>query len=220
MNVVRVFTNEVGEFGNLLGIVDGSVVPPDERQRVAAAIGFSETVFIDDPVAGRVQIYTPAVELPFAGHPTVGTAWWLRQQGYDAERLLTPAGSLEVTRDGVLTWIRAHTGWTPQFTWHEMADATAVLAADPSSWTSGQHYVWAWVDEPAGTLRSRMFAPTMGIVEDEATGAAAIALTALQRRDLDITQGQGSRIHTRWDGDGWARIGGRVVGEPPRRLAG
>lgn len=150
MNVVRVFTNEAGEF---LGIVDGSAVPPDERQRVAAAIGFSETVFIDDRLAGRV---------------------------------------------------------------HEIADATAVVAADPSSWTSGQHYVWAWVDETAGILRSRMFAPTMGIVEDEATGAAAIALTALQRRDLDITQGRGSRIHTKWDRDGWARIGGRVVGEPPR----
>ena len=157
MNVVRVFTNEAGEFGNLLGIVDGSAVPPDERQRVAAAIGFSETVFIDDRLAGRVRTRSPT----------------------DSGR-----GSRTLTL--------------------------------PSSWTSGQHYVWAWVDETAGILRSRMFAPTMGIVEDEATGAAAIALTALQRRDLDITQGRGSRIHTKWDRDGWARIGGRVVGEPPR----
>ena len=88
--MLRVFVDEAGEFGNLLGIVDGEAVSSDQRQRVAAAIGYSETVFVEDPDIGRVQIFTPAIELPFAGHPTVGTAWWLRQQGYPAERLLTP----------------------------------------------------------------------------------------------------------------------------------
>ena len=61
-------------------------------------------------------------------------------------------------------------------------------------------------------------APGMGIIEDEATGSAAIGLTSLKRRGLDITQGRGSRIRTTWASDGWATIGGRVVEEQPRVL--
>jgi predicted PhzF superfamily epimerase YddE/YHI9 len=219
VSVVRVFTNQGGEFGNLLGIVDGKLVPPRKRQRAAAQIGYSETVFIDDAAAGRVQIFTPTIELPFAGHPTVGTAWWLRQQGYAAERLLTAAGALEITADDTLTWVRARAEWAPEFVWHDLADPAAVQAADPSAYTTGQHYLWAWVEERMGTVRSRMFAPAMGIVEDEATGSAAIALTAKHGRDLDITQGRGSRVHTTWDGDGWVKLGGLVAHEPPRTLS-
>jgi predicted PhzF superfamily epimerase YddE/YHI9 len=219
VHVLRVFTDEVGRFGNLLGVVDGALVSPEQRLRVAARLAFSETVFIDDPVAGRIQIFTPAVELPFAGHPTVGTAWWLRDRGFDTERLLTPAGPVEVSQDQTLTWIRARSDWTPQFAWHEMPDPRMVEAADPSSYTSGQHYLWAWVDRTEGRIRSRMFAPEMGIVEDQATGAAAIALTVRQQRDLDITQGRGSRLYTKSDGDRWARLGGRVGSEPMRTIS-
>jgi predicted PhzF superfamily epimerase YddE/YHI9 len=219
VHVLRVFTDEIGAFGNLLGVVDGALVSPDQRLRVAARLGYSETVFIDDPAIGRIQIFTPAVELPFAGHPTVGTAWWLREQGYDAQRLLTPAGPVEVSQDETLTWIRARSDWTPQFAWHEMPDPGMVEAADPSNFAGGLHYLWAWVDQTGGRVRSRMFAPEMGIVEDEASGAAAIALTVLQQRDLDITQGRGSRLYTKSDGDGWARLGGRVASDPMRTIS-
>ena len=219
VSVLRVFVDEAGEFGNLLGIVDGAAVSSDQRQRVAAAIGYSETVFMDDPDSGQVQIFTPAIELPFAGHPTVGTAWWLRQQGYPAERLLTPAGPVDVTHDETLTWIRARAEWTTPFAWHEMPDPQAVDTADPSDYPGGPHYVWAWIDQAKGRLRSRMFAPGFGIIEDEATGAAAIAFTDLQKRDLNIRQGRGSRIYTRSEGDGWAHLAGRVVSEPARTIA-
>ena len=219
VNVLRVFVDKSGEFGNLLGIVEGGAVSSGQRQQIAAAIGYSETVFIDDPDIGRVQIFTPAIELPFAGHPTVGTAWWLRQQGYPADRLLTRAGPVDVTVDEALTWIRARAEWTTPFQWHELSDPQTVDAANPADYPGGPHYLWAWFDQARGKLRSRMFAPDLGIIEDEATGAAAIAFTDLQKRDLDITQGRGSRLYTRWEGDGWARLGGRVVGEPSRNLA-
>jgi PhzF family phenazine biosynthesis protein len=82
LNVLRVFVNEDGEFGNPLGVfLDGGEVPEAERQRVAAELGFSETVFVDDRAAGRLRIHTPAGELPFAGHPTVGTAAVLASLG-------------------------------------------------------------------------------------------------------------------------------------------
>src|SRR4051794_22113188 len=70
LHILRVFTAEDGSGGNVLGVfLDGAAVPRAKRQAVAAELGFSETVFVDDAVRGEVQIFTPAVELPFAGHP-------------------------------------------------------------------------------------------------------------------------------------------------------
>ena len=118
------------------------------------------------------------------------------------------AGPVDVTHDETLTWIRARAEWTTPFAWHEMPDLQAVDAADPSDYPGGPHYLWAWIDQAAGRLRSRMFAPDFGIIEDEATGAAAIAFTDLQKRDLDITQGTGiAHPH---------QMGGRWLGEPWR----
>lgn len=72
--VVRVFTDETGNFGNPLGIVNGADVPASARQEVATRLGFSETVFVDLPAEGsntaHLRIFTPAAELPFAGHPS------------------------------------------------------------------------------------------------------------------------------------------------------
>lgn len=56
-----------------------------------------------------------------------------------------------------------------------------------------------------------MFAPAMGIVEDEATGAAAVAITAKLGRALRISQGEGSELVTEPLGDGLIRVGGTVV---------
>jgi predicted PhzF superfamily epimerase YddE/YHI9/protein-tyrosine-phosphatase len=212
VDVVRVFTDEHGGSGNPLGIVDAAAVAGRE-QELATALGFSETVIVDaveDGVA-TIRIFTPAHELPFAGHPTVGTAWWLAAAGRPVHALRVPAGEVGVRIEGPDTaWITARPEWAPAFGWHELATAAEVDAVDPAVATEGQHYYWAWTDEPAGRLRSRMFAPAMGIVEDEATGAAAVALTGRLRRDLDITQGSGCRIATRWR-DGLVELGGRVA---------
>jgi predicted PhzF superfamily epimerase YddE/YHI9 len=215
VDVLRVFTDEQGRYGNELGIVDGRAVPPADRQRFATALGYSETVFVDDADEGRIRIFTPAVELPFAGHPTVGTAWWLRSQGYDVTRLVVPAGTVEVSTRRDVTRVLARVEWAPDFSWHQLDSPADVEAVDPSAYTEGQHYVWAWIDEPTGAVRSRMFAPAMGIVEDEATGAAAIGFTGLLDRDLEITQGKGSRIHTTLEAEGWASVGGLVVADSP-----
>jgi predicted PhzF superfamily epimerase YddE/YHI9 len=213
VHVVRVFADESGRFGNPLGIVDGAAVAEADRQRVATELGYSETVFVDDAAAGRIRIYTPVHELPFAGHPTVGTAWWLAGQGHVLDALEVPAGTIEVTRDGDLTRVRAHADWVNRFEWHRLAAAEDVEALDPASYPGGPHYVWAWIDEAAGTVRSRNFAPGVGVPEDQATGAAAIGLAVRLRRDLEITQGLGSRLSATYLGDGWATVGGRVVHE-------
>ncbi|MFE6925718.1 PhzF family phenazine biosynthesis protein [Nocardia sp. NPDC057663] len=213
VEVVRVFTDPAGQLGNALGIARaGDVVALDE-QELAARLGFSETTVVEDPVDGvaRVRIYTPTVELPFAGHPSVGTAWWLAVQRTPVHTLQMPAGPVTVDQTDGITWITARAEWAPDFTFHQLDSVEELALLQPGDITEGQHYFWVWTDEPRGALRSRMFAPAMGIAEDEATGAAAVALTGQLRRGLVVTQGQGSQLYTEWDSDGWVRLGGWVA---------
>ena len=75
LHVLRVFCDAAWSHGNPLGVfLDGDEVPEERRQEVAAELGFSETVFVDDATEGRMRIFTPGLELPFAEHPSVGTA--------------------------------------------------------------------------------------------------------------------------------------------------
>jgi trans-2,3-dihydro-3-hydroxyanthranilate isomerase len=78
--VVDVFT-EVPFAGNQLAVfTDARGIPEERLQDLAREINFSETVFVY-PAAGDghalMRIFTPALELPFAGHPVLGTAFVL-----------------------------------------------------------------------------------------------------------------------------------------------
>jgi predicted PhzF superfamily epimerase YddE/YHI9 len=222
VDVVSVFTDAEGRFGNALGILRSTEATRGREQRIATALGFSETVFVDgviergggsgsaDARSAAIRIFTPARELPFAGHPCVGTAWWLAQQGTPVTALEVPAGRVAVRREGELEWITGRASWAPEFEWHPLGSVAEVDALDPTGFAAGHHYAWAWIDETAGHLRSRMFAPELGIAEDEATGAAAVRITALLGRDLAIDQGAGSRLLTRHRGDE-VEVGGRTV---------
>jgi predicted PhzF superfamily epimerase YddE/YHI9 len=211
--VVAVFTNDALEFGNELGLVRTEDSVRGHEQEIATRLGFSETVFldsVDDGVAG-IRIFTPASELPFAGHPSVGSAWWLAQEGTPVRRLAEKAGEVAVRYDGDVTWITGRASWAPEFEWMPLTSPAEVDALDPASFTYGHHYAYAWIDEAAGRLRSRMFAPEMGIAEDEATGAAAVRITTVLARDLQIEQGRGSHIRTRLLKEGDVEVGGRTV---------
>ena len=215
--VLRVFTDADGNFGNPLGVVDAAAAPPAERQRIATELGYSETIFIDLPDPGsttaHARIYTPEIELPFAGHPTVGAAWWLRQRGTPIRTLQVPAGIVQVRYDDQLTGVMARAEWAPEFAIHDLDSVTELLDADPADYDDdASHYLWTWVDRDAGAIRSRMFATNLGVPEDEATGSAAVRITDHLSRDLAITQGRGSQIHTTWQPDGWVQVSGRVVG--------
>jgi predicted PhzF superfamily epimerase YddE/YHI9 len=206
-DVVRVFCAPDGGYGNELGVVrDGSAIPERaERQAFAAKLGFSETVFVDDPERGVVDIYTPGVRLAFAGYPCVGAAWLL-----DVPELVTPAGVVGARQDGEFCWIEARPEWAAPRTLRQYATAAEVDALPvppPGEWL----YAWAWQDEAAGRVRARGFPGRDDrIEEDEATGAAALQLTARLGRALNITQGAGSQILTAPQPEGWVEIGGRV----------
>jgi predicted PhzF superfamily epimerase YddE/YHI9 len=207
LHVLRVFVDGEGRHGNPLGVVrDGSSVPPGERQPLAAELGYSETVFVDDAERGAIRIFTPAAEIPFAGHPTVGTAWLL-----GADVLHVPAGEVRVRRDGDVTWVAARPEWAPEFGLVQLPSASDVesLGSPPAGFHDPA--AWAYEDESAGLVRSRVFPVSWGIDEDEATGAAAVRLGALLGRPLTIRQGRGSIIHVRQGSDGFVEVGGRVV---------
>lgn len=72
--------------GNPLAVFpEATGLTPTQMQKIAAEFNFSETVFVFPPVTAqgtkKVRIFTPSTELPFAGHPTVGTAYILAAIG-------------------------------------------------------------------------------------------------------------------------------------------
>jgi predicted PhzF superfamily epimerase YddE/YHI9 len=213
LDVLRVFVADDGSAGNPLGVfLEGADVPLDARQAVAADLGYSETVFVDDLASGTLQIFTPGSELPFAGHPLVGTSWLLREHGCPVDALRPPAGEVPTWVEDGRTWIRGRPEWLPGAVSEQLESAAAVDAHDGA----GDGYFWAWEDEGAGRVRSRFFAAQFGIPEDPATGSAAVTLAAHVARPITIRQGGGSILHARPGPDGTGEAGGLVMHDEQR----
>lgn len=123
MTIVDVFA-ERPFAGNQLAVVhDAATLTTQQMQTIALETNFSETTFItrlsDDEA--DVRIFTPVSELPFAGHPTLGTAWVLTG-GEGSIRLNLAAGVVPVLfRDGV--------GWMKPPPVHFEPGEQATLAA-------------------------------------------------------------------------------------------
>ncbi len=82
--VVDVFTDRPYAGNPLAVVLDADGVEPGQMQAIAREFHLSETTFVLPPVAGgdyRIRIFTPAAEIPFAGHPSVGTAVTLARLG-------------------------------------------------------------------------------------------------------------------------------------------
>jgi len=100
IHTVDVFAEQPLSGNQLAVVLDAADISSEAMQRIAKEMNIAETTFVlppEDPAhAARIRIFTPASELPFAGHPTVGTAWVLATEG------LVPGGSLEfVIEEGV-----------------------------------------------------------------------------------------------------------------------
>lgn len=211
LHVLRVFANPAGSGGNPLGVfLPDAPVPAERRQAVAADLGFSETVFVEDP-RGRLRIFTPSTELGFAGHPLVGAGWLLAREGVAVTSLHPPVGPVPTWQADGRQWIRGRAEWAPpmDLARHDHPGAVDALVGPPPG--VGFLVAWAWEDEAAGRVRARVFAPAVGVDEDEATGAAAVRLTAAVARPLVIRQGRGSELRTRPGPDATVDVGGLVA---------
>jgi trans-2,3-dihydro-3-hydroxyanthranilate isomerase len=114
--VADVFTDTALTGNQLAVFTDGRDVDDELMQRLAKEMNYSETVFVLPPEAGghaRIRIFTPATELPFAGHPVLGSAYVLAGPMQLGEiQLETGAGVVPIAleREGA----RISFGWMSQ----------------------------------------------------------------------------------------------------------
>jgi trans-2,3-dihydro-3-hydroxyanthranilate isomerase len=101
--------------GNQLAVVRHAAdLSADDMQSIAREMNFSETTFVlsDEPRDGGydTRIFAPSSELPFAGHPTLGTAWLIRDQiigkQVDKVALNLKVGQIPVTFEGDILWMK------------------------------------------------------------------------------------------------------------------
>jgi trans-2,3-dihydro-3-hydroxyanthranilate isomerase len=202
--------------GNPLAVVyEADGLATGQLQAIAREFNLSETVFplpASSPGADyRARIFTPTVELPFAGHPSVGVAWSLARSGVlgSAEAVQEcGAGLLPVRVDADGAWV---TGGSPSV--GPALDAVALahalaLAADdvdralpagvaaagldyailpvragavararvPATLAEPGKLLVCAVSPDGAEVHARVFAPSVGVPEDPATGSAAVAL--------------------------------------------
>jgi trans-2,3-dihydro-3-hydroxyanthranilate isomerase len=245
--------------GNPLAVVfDARDLDDATMQAVAREFNFSETTFVlspsDPSYTARVRIFTPGGELPFAGHPTVGTAFALASLGRIPsgirdivfEEGVGPV-PVRVDRDaqGAVRRCTLTTAQAPELVEtleDELRAAAAMLGlpegaviAAPEVWSCGVPFLvvpladvasltaarldqvrWRALLDGRSTQkvylvarsgdanwRVRMFAPSLGVSEDPATGSAAAALAGWLARCI---AGDGDRS--------WQILQGEEVGRP------
>lgn len=107
LSIVDVFAEQRYQ-GNQLAVVrDAATLDSATMQSIAREMNFSETTFViaQSPGSATVRIFTPGEELPFAGHPTLGTAYVLTG-GQGSITLALAAGDVAVTLGDGLAWMQ------------------------------------------------------------------------------------------------------------------
>lgn len=197
-DVVDVFAD--GPYaGNQLAVVHGTGgLATEQLQAIASEFGFSETTFPVPAATGDrydVRIFTPTQELPFAGHPTLGTAWVLRDRGLvagDAVVQRCAAGDVPVTFTDDLVELTA----TPDPVVGPLAaeavaallDAVGLAAddADGDAYVTGTGLPWIHLPVRAEAL-ARARRPVLLVTDVLGDGpgadAAGPALVSVERDD-------------------------------------
>ena len=232
-HTLDVFTDTVFGGNPLAVVLDADELSDADMQRIAREFNLSETAFVlqpgNDAAARRVRIFTPTTELPFAGHPTIGTAVLLVDLGvipstgdtteFVFEEAIGMVAMTVTTRNGRAVSAQLTAAQLPQVTEHTATvDQIAEVLSLPSTVVGADHLEpcvasagvpflvvplsdhraleriafdqGAWQRHLAGTdehsvyviavdgdeIRTRMFAPGLGVPEDPATGAAVTAL--------------------------------------------
>ena len=194
--------------GNPLAVIpDATGLSSEQMQRIAREFNYSETTFVlppDDPAHTRkVRIFTPGEEVPFAGHPTVGTAHVLASIGEVTltgdetdvvlEEGVGPVRVRIAARDGVPVFAQLAAAMAPEFGPEPLPPVETIAAAvslipddivtdpngdRPRTASCGLPFVFVFSrdpERPGADIRARMFAPP-DVEEDPATGSACAAL--------------------------------------------
>ncbi len=192
-DVVDVFA-ERPYAGNQLAVVHGAGDLDDAALlAIAREFGFSETTF-PVPIAGdryRVRIFTPGGEIPFAGHPTIGTSWVLRQHGLLSEEEVVQeclAGEIGVLLDGAGAELTAR----PQVL-DGPVPADALLGAvglgaadaDGEAWVAGTGLSFVHVPvRPDAVARAAV--PPRGVLDPALGGMCLYAVTGREPSGVEV----------------------------------
>jgi trans-2,3-dihydro-3-hydroxyanthranilate isomerase len=139
--IVDVFAEEQYAGNQLAVFMDAASLSAEEMQKLANEMHFSETTFIlseeEDNGGYDVRIFTPDAELPFAGHPTLGTAYIICHEVLEKPRAVVRlnlgVGQIPVTFDetaGVLWMRQKEPLFLRRFDKASLADMLGVAAAD------------------------------------------------------------------------------------------
>lgn len=204
--VLRVFTrDQLG--GNHLGVVtDLTDLDTATMQRIAADLGFSETIFVEDGTVPYIRIFTPAMELPFAGHPLVGAASVLFESRPDLDGLRCGIGEVSIRAANGDVWVDVPmiagnatvdtSGFAnrvglsqPLSAWRiampldyrmvELSSPSDVSEVSPDLDAFGEAFGLTVYARAGDSIRMRFFTPEAGVPEDPATGSAAVALATM-----------------------------------------
>lgn len=178
--IVDVFA-EAPLTGNALAVFpDAPGLPSELMQRIAREMNLSETTFVTSAGDSRYssRIFTPGAELPFAGHPTLGTAWVLRDAGAisgDELTQETAAGKTPITFEAVRVWLeRDGDGGA------DVAD----IAALASEFGIAPGLIGATWEAPGGPVELRPAIADCGIRQLMVPVTSLEALTSLRASDI------------------------------------
>jgi trans-2,3-dihydro-3-hydroxyanthranilate isomerase len=170
--VVDVFTDQAFAGNPLAVVLDGDDLSTAQMQAIANEFNLSETTFPVAPSSAdadyRLRIFTPTSELPFAGHPSVGSAWVMRSLGRVADgRIIQEcgAGLLPVDIDGdatTLTGGQPHLGDTcePQRVLDAVGLTAEDLVGDEVRW-AGTGLDWGYLHVRPDALARAMVQPAL-----------------------------------------------------------
>lgn len=182
--VCDVFTSEPLQGNQLAVFTDGRPFTSDEMQRVAREMNFSETVFVLPP-AGEgdvsIRIFTPTTELPFAGHPVIGTAFVVGEAlGSSQVTLEARAGpipvSLEWDRDRIVfgRMRQPVPRWEPFAREHDLLQALGIEASllAVEVYRNGPAFVYVRLPDEPSVARLQ---PDMAALRELGVGASCFA---------------------------------------------
>ncbi|UXI67281.1 PhzF family phenazine biosynthesis protein [Tahibacter amnicola] len=201
---IDVFTRHAGDGNPLAVVLDAHGLDDAAMQRFAAWTNLSETTFLLPPTQPgadyRVRIFSPRTEMPFAGHPSVGTAWAALHSGRITPRdgrLVQEcgAGLLPLIVEGEAGAWRIHVR-APRAViadptaseWHWLADALdrSLLASPDAIRRIDNGPVW-WVAHLRAADEVRRLSPRLREIAHMCTKTDAAGLAVFARTDADDT---------------------------------
>ena len=208
---------------------DGSGLDDATMQALALQFNLSETTFIlpSTKATTRVRIFTPAMELPFAGHPTLGTAQVVRAlrgasgDAGDAVKLETLAGVIPVSALGNAWTLTANAPTTRPLDTARIAELAAALGLGADDFAAAPLWVNTGMEQLVVPLASRALVgsltPTAGVsaFANNLGKVSVYCISPVTEPEMDVrfffSKNQGSVAEDPATGSACANLGGYLI---------